>query len=61
MVIILKTLGFGIWLLIMLVLIAAVRRTPTTQINEVTVALGDQDDAEQVVNQALKKLKKKSV
>ncbi|MDI9480281.1 MAG: hypothetical protein WAO57_04285 [Syntrophomonadaceae bacterium] len=36
MVIFLKTLGFGIWLVIMLVLIAAIRRTSHLTVKRVT-------------------------
>lgn len=44
MVIFLKTLGFGIWLVIMLVLIAAIRRTSPTHLYGKRVSQSKQGD-----------------
>jgi hypothetical protein len=56
MVIILKSLCFAIWLVMMLYLIKGSRIKSVPQVNEVRLQLDDDEDAEKCIRQALNKL-----
>lgn len=59
MVILLKTLSFTIWLIIMIALIIGSRRPYPAASNKVTLVLEDDDDVEMKLKQAIWHLSKK--